>query len=66
MGIITQIKYKPSWVYELTLKNNKDKNIIYVIKNDYSTIGESQYLMNYNKIYYTNEQFEKGKVILII
>jgi hypothetical protein len=63
MGIITQIKYKPSWVYELTLKNNKDKNIIYVIKNDYSTIGESQYLINYNKIYYTNEQFENYNII---
>lgn len=62
LSITTQIKYEPSWISQRT-SNNIDKNVIYVIKDDYTTISESQFLMDYNKIYYTNENFDNYEII---
>ena len=62
-AIITQIKYEPSWIGKNNKLNNKEKNIIYIIKNDYETIGDSQYLMSYDNIYYTTDQFKDYEII---
>ena len=62
-AIITQIKYEPSWIGKQNKLNNKDKNIIYIIKNDYETIGDSQYLMSYDNIYYTTDQLKDYEII---
>lgn len=62
LSITTQIKYAPSWIGKKN-SNKIDKNIIYIIKDDYTTISESQFLMNYNKIYYTNENFADYEII---
>lgn len=65
LSINAQIKYEPSWVnnYNKDLEQLKDKEIIYVIKDDYTTISDSQYLINFKKIYFTNEQFENYEII---
>lgn len=63
LSVIMQIKYEPSWITKTNKIDAKDKNIIYVIKNDYATITDSQFLMKYNKIYYTDETFNNYEII---
>ena len=63
LSVIMQIKYEPSWITKTNKIDAKDKNIIYVIKNDYVTITDSQFLMKYNKIYYTDETFNNYEII---
>lgn len=50
--IIAKINYEPSWIGKSDLKK-KDINVLYIVDNDYNTITDSQYLINYNKVYYT-------------
>ena len=54
LSIIAKINYKPSWIGKSNLKN-KDINVVYIVDNDYNTITDSQYLIKYNKVYYTKE-----------
>jgi len=63
LEIITQIKYEPSWIIKTNTIEKIDTNIIYIIKDDYTTITDSQFLINYNQIYFTNEQFDNYKII---
>ena len=53
LSIISKLNYKPSWIGKSDLKKS-NTNVIYIISNDYNTITDSQYLINYNKVYYTN------------
>lgn len=63
LEISTQIKYDPSWTQKKNIIENSDTNIIYIIKDDYTTITDTQFLINYNQIYFTNEQFNDYKII---
>lgn len=54
LSIISKINYEPSWIGK-TNATHKDINVVYVIDNDYNTITDSQYLLNYNKVYYTRD-----------
>ena len=54
LSIISKINYKTDWIKEVNLKR-VDADIVYIIERDYATISDSQYLVNYNKVYFTKE-----------
>lgn len=62
LSVIAKVKYKPSWIGTNNIKQN-NQNVIYIIKDDYTTISDSQYLIKYNKTYFTNEEFNNYKII---
>lgn len=62
LSIISKINYSPSWIGKSNLKNN-NINVVYIISNDYNTITDSQYLIKYNKVYYTNMEFNNYSII---
>ena len=62
LSIISKINYYPSWIGKNNIKN-KNIDVVYIIDNDYSTITDSQYLIKYNRVYYTNKEFDDYSII---
>ena len=62
LSIISKISYSPSWIGKSNL-GNKNINVVYIIDNDYNTITDSQYLIKYNRVYYTNKEFDDYSII---